>query len=88
VLIKDNEVEEELAAHVFFANRVVRDVVVLRPLGNVLVEQVLGVLGGAILAIVVDRKGKRRAARRSGAGTDTEDGDGGGKRGENRVTAH
>jgi len=88
VLIKDNEVEEELAAHVLFANRVVGDVVVLRPFGNVLIEEVLGILGGTILAIVVNREGQRRAARRSGAGADPDNGDGDRKRSENRVTAH
>src|SRR5215831_17455893 len=58
VLVEDDEVEEEVALHVLLAHRVFRDALSLGPIGDVLVEQLLGVVGGPFLAIIVHRVGE------------------------------
>src|SRR5262249_55164433 len=58
VLVKNDEVEEEIALYVLLADCVLRDALPLGPIGNVLVEQLLGVVGGPFLAVVVHRVGE------------------------------
>src|SRR2546429_6019042 len=68
VLVEDDEVEEQLALHVLLADGVIGDALFLRPSNDVLVEQALGVLGRAVLAVVVDQEGELLALRRGGRG--------------------
>src|SRR5262252_3014152 len=64
VLIKDDEVEEKVALHVLLADRVFRDALPLGPIGNVFVEQLLGVVGGPFLAVIVHGVGEALALGR------------------------
>src|SRR5262249_58919593 len=66
VLVDDDEVEEELTAHVPLADGVARDALGFGPIGDVSVEQRLGILGRPVLAVVVAREGQRGAARMRG----------------------
>ena len=71
VLVEHDAVEEQLAGHVLLADRVFLDALFLGPVDDVLVEQVLGVLGRAVLAVVVDQEAEPLALggrrRRAGA---------------------
>jgi len=58
VLVEDNEIQEELAGNRLLSDGVLLDAALGGPLLDVLFEELLGVSGGAFLAIVVDRKAK------------------------------
>src|SRR5262245_33949419 len=58
VLVDDDQVEVQLAAHVLLADRVVLDAFRLGPVGDVLVEEGPRILGRAVLAVVVHREGE------------------------------
>ncbi len=63
VLVEQDDVEEELAADALLAGLIGGDAVLRGPLGDMLVEQVLGVVGRAFLAVVVDREAEPLAGR-------------------------
>src|SRR5690606_31277953 len=62
MLVEQNEVQIELAAHILLADVVLLDALLCRPGRDVLVEQALGVTRGALLAVVVDREAHALAA--------------------------
>jgi hypothetical protein len=61
VFVEQADVQEQLAGHIFLANGVLLDAAFGGPLGDVDVQQLLGVVNRALFAVIVDGERQFRA---------------------------